>query len=82
MPSQLRVRCGIANTVPFEDIASGAGSGFLFAAEAFGDVVARRDTAAIERAAQASLDIAATLEAIAQCARLGREVEVSTRRAA
>jgi predicted dehydrogenase len=82
LPSQLRVRRGIANTVPFEDITSGVGSGFRFAAEAFANVVARRDTAAIERAAQASLDIAATLEAIAQSARLGREVEVSARRGA
>ena len=80
LPSQLRVRRGTANTVPFEDIGSGVGSGFRFAAEAFADVVARRDVAAIERAAQASLDIAATLEAIAQSARLGREVSVPGQR--
>ena len=79
LPSQLRVRRGTGNTVPFEDIASGVGSGFRFAAEAFADVVARRDVAAIERATQASLDIAATLEAIASSARLGHAVDLPKR---
>ena len=52
----------------------GTGSGFRFAAEAFARVVRARDSAAIERAAQASLGIAATLEALALSAREGREV--------
>lgn len=76
-PSQLRVRRGVANTVPFETIVSATGSGFRFAAEAFAKVVAERDFAAIERAAAASLDIAATLEAIARSAREGLEVTVA-----
>lgn len=62
-PSQLRVRRGGGNG-PFETITSPAGSGFRFAAEAFAAVVARRDVAAIDRAAQASLDIAAMIDAI------------------
>jgi predicted dehydrogenase len=74
LPSQLRVRRGIANSVPFEDIACGTGSGFRFAAEAFAKVVAAKDFAAIARAAEASLDNAATLEAIARSARLGQAV--------
>jgi hypothetical protein len=36
-----------------------------------------KDFAAIERAAQASIDIAATLEAVARSARLGHAVDVT-----
>ncbi len=79
LPSQLRVRRGIANTIPFETISAGTGSGFRFAAEAFAKVVAARDFAAIGRAAEASLDIAATLEALARSARVGQAVELPTR---
>jgi len=75
MPSQLRVRHGSGNG-PFETINSPTGSGFRFAAEAFAAVVATKDFAAIERAAQASLDIAATLDAIAASARAGAIAEV------
>ena len=77
LPSQLRLRRGSANTVPFDEIHAGFGSGFRFAAEAFASLVAERDFDAMERAAAASLDIAATLEALAQSARLGRPVEVA-----
>ncbi len=76
LPSQLRVRRGTANIVPFEDIVSGTGSGFRFAAEAFATVVGARDFDAIERAALASMDNAATLEALARSARLGHAVDV------
>ena len=76
LPSQLRVRRGTANTVPFEDVVSGAGSGLRFAAEAFATVVEARDFDAIDRAALASLDNAATLEALARSARLGHAVDV------
>ena len=76
LPSQLRVRRGTANTVPFEEIRSAVGSGFLFAAEAFARMVAQRDFEAIDRAAQASCDNAATLESIARSARLGRIVDL------
>ena len=72
-PSQLRLRRGSGNG-PFEAIESPVGSGFRFAAEAFAAVVAARDSAAIERAAQASLDIAATLDAITASARSGQMV--------
>jgi predicted dehydrogenase len=75
--SQLRVRKGIANTIPFEDVPAATGSGFKFAAEAFADVVRRRDFAAVARAKQASLDIAQTLEAIALSARAGKSVKLS-----
>ncbi|MEO7336235.1 MAG: Gfo/Idh/MocA family oxidoreductase [Caldimonas sp.] len=71
LSSLMRVRRGIVNTVPFETIRSGVGSGFRFAAEAFADVVNRRDFTAIDLAAKASLDNAATLEAIGRSARAG-----------
>ena len=76
LPSQLRVRRGTANHLPFEEIVSATGSGFRFAAEAFAKVVAEQDFAAVGRAAAASIDNAATLEAIARSARLGQPVEV------
>ena len=76
-PSQLRVRRGVANTIPFEDIRSGTGSGFRFCAEAFATVIAAGDFAAIERAAAASLDNATTLEALARSAVLGHTVDLT-----
>jgi len=76
LPSQMRVRRGTANTAPLAEVRSGTGSGFRFAAEAFARLVAERDFAAMERAAQASLDIAATLEALGRSAREGVEVDV------
>jgi predicted dehydrogenase len=79
LPSQLRVRRGTANSVAFEDIRSAVGSGFRFAAEAFAAKVAQRDFAAIQRAAAASLDIAATLEAIARSAKSGAAVDLPIR---
>ena len=77
LPSQMRVRRGIANTLPFEDIRSSSGSGFRFAAEAFAKVVRDKDHAAIARAAQASIDNAATLQALARSARSGAVVELT-----
>lgn len=76
VPSQLRVRRGIANSVPFEEMPSPPGSGFAHCVEAFAQVVARRDFAAIERAAAASIDIAAMLEALARSARSGQAEDV------
>lgn len=76
LPSQLRVRRGTANTIAFEDVASATGSGFRFAAQAFASVVQARDFDAIELAARASLDIAATLQALQASARSGAWVEV------
>jgi predicted dehydrogenase len=77
LPSQLRVRQGVANSIPFEDIYSATGSGFRFAAEAFAQVVRTGDMAAIERAAAASHDIAATLDAIQTSARTGQVVPLA-----
>lgn len=74
LPSQLRLRRGVANSLPFEDLQAGTGSGFRFAAQAFARVWAQGDRAAIERAAQASLDNMATLEALARSAREARTV--------
>jgi len=71
LPSQLRVRQGIANSIAFTDIHSASGSGFRFAAEAFAKVVREKDVSAIERAAAASHDIAATLDAIQTSAKTG-----------
>jgi len=65
--------------VPFEEIRSSVGSGFRFAADAFALLVAEHDDAAVERAAEASLDNAATLEALARSARLARSVDVAMR---
>jgi predicted dehydrogenase len=79
LPSSMRLRAGIANSVPFEKISSPSGSGFRFAAEAFAKVVKARDFAAMDRAAQASLDIAATLEALARSAKSGRTETVDGR---
>ena len=77
LPSQLRVRQGIANSIPFEDIASATGSGFRFAAEAFAHVVQTQDVQAIERAALASHDIAATLDAVMASAKTGKTITLS-----
>ncbi len=74
LPSQLRVRQGIANNIAFEEVRSATGSGFRFAAEAFAQVVQTGDMAAIKRAAMASHDIAATLDAIQTSARSGQLV--------
>jgi predicted dehydrogenase len=74
LPSQLRVRRGIANSIPFDEIYSATGSGFRFAAEAFAQVVRDGDMAAVERAAAASHDIAATLDAIQASAKSGHMV--------
>jgi predicted dehydrogenase len=74
LPSQLRVRQGIANSIAFEEIDAATGSGFRFAAEAFAKVVREGDMAAIQRAAAASQDIAATLDAIQTSARTGQLV--------
>jgi predicted dehydrogenase len=74
LPSQLRVRRGIPNSVPFEVIESQPGSGFFYAAERFARMVNTNDTAAIAYYAQTSLDNAATLTAIAESARTGRSV--------
>jgi len=77
LPSELRVRRGVANSIPFETIQHGVGSGFRFAAEAFAKVIGEGDFAAVERAAKASLDNAATLEAIARSARTGSSADVA-----
>ncbi len=74
LPSQLRVRQGIANSVPFQEVTSATGSGFRFAAEAFAQVVRDGDMAAVARAAAASHDIAATLDAIEASATSGHMV--------
>jgi predicted dehydrogenase len=74
LPSQLRIRRGIAQNVPFEEIHATSGSGFLFAAEAFAKTVRERDVAAFEAAAAASIDIAETLEALARSAASGAAV--------
>jgi predicted dehydrogenase len=79
LPSQLRVRRGTGNTIAFEEVLSGVGSGFRFAAEAFAKVVVEQDFAAVARAAAASLDNASTLEALALSARLGHAVDVVAR---
>ena len=63
-PGRMEVRKGTAMTAPFETIAVPGGSGFRFAAEAFAMKIASRDADAVAQAAEASIDIASTLEAI------------------
>jgi predicted dehydrogenase len=75
--SSLRIRRGTANVIPFEEIYSGMGNGFRFAAEAFAQVIAAGDFSATERAARASIDNAATLEALARSARTGAAVDIA-----
>jgi predicted dehydrogenase len=79
LPSLLRVRRGTANTTSFEEIHADSGSGFRFAAEAFAKVVDEHDFGAIRRAAEASLDNAATLAAIGRSARSGQAEPVPAR---
>ncbi len=79
-PSLMRVRRGGLPPQAFETMASAGGSGFRFAAEAFARLVAERDFAAADRAAAASLDIAATLDALARSARGGRAIDVDPAR--
>ena len=71
VPSQLRIRRGIANTIPFEDIATPDGSGFRYEAEAFAAMIRNADRAALEREARFSTDIAATRDALAKSAGSG-----------
>lgn len=75
LPSLMRVRSG-RPPVPFETVHSPTGSGFRFCAEAFAEVIRRGDQGAIDRAAAASIDIAATLEALLDSARSGAWVPV------
>lgn len=74
LPSLMRLRRGIANSVPFEVITSPSGSGFRFAADAFATMVANRDQAMMDEYAAVSQNIAVTLAAIAQSAREGTSV--------
>jgi len=71
LPGLLRWRRHATPPMPFETLRSGVGSGFRFAAEAFAKLVAEHDFDAVERAAAASLDNAATLEALLASARAG-----------
>lgn len=80
LPSQLWLRRGIANSIPFDAIRSPVGSGFRFAAETFARWVREADAAAIANATAMSLDIAATLEAIQASARSGQEAGVVAHR--
>ena len=77
LPSQLRLRRGTANTIEFEEITSDTGSGFRFAAEAFADLIATKNFTVINLHAQASLDNAATLEALSRSTKSGERVAVN-----
>lgn len=80
LPSLMRLRrAGAGRAAPYEVIESPTGSGFRFAAEAFARVVAAQDHAAIDAAAAVSLDIASTLEALANSARSGQAVALGER---
>lgn len=75
LPNSLLIRRGVAQTIPFEALSTPVGSGFRFAAEAFASLVHGTQSAAIAAEfAQASVDIAATLEAISASAACGAPV--------
>jgi len=76
LPSQMRIRKGIPNTIAYEEIKSPTGSGFKFAIEAFTKVVQNKDTKSITQSTAASIDIAATLEAIKKSAITGKMTKV------
>jgi len=77
-PCLMRLRRGAA-AAPVETLSAPTGSGFRFAAQAFARVLRDGDRDAIDRAAQASIDIAATLDAITASARAdGAWVAVSS----
>ncbi len=77
LPSLMRVREGIAGTLPLQTVRSAMGSGFAFCVEAFAKVIHDQDFAAIEHAGQASCSIARTLEAIADSALTGNTVNLA-----
>jgi predicted dehydrogenase len=75
-PNEMRIRRGAG---PFEDLRSDdRGSGFRFAVEAFARLIAERDHEAIRQANDASLDNAATLEALALSAKEMRTVDLGS----
>lgn len=76
-PSSMRLRRQGAFNQPYEQVISPSGSGFRFAAEALADVLRRGDQAALDRAAEASIGLAATLAALARSARSGRAEPVA-----
>ncbi len=75
VPGRLRVRRLAANNAPFEDIKSPSGSGFAFEAQTFARLIRDADMNAVAAAARASIDIAATLDAIQLSARRGVAVD-------
>ena len=76
MPGRIEVRKGTATVVPFTTVSFPGGSGFRFAAEAFAKKVQERDADAIAQAAEASVGIAATLEAVYRSIQSGSPVAV------
>lgn len=78
--SRMRIKRGAGKGVVFEDVQSACtdvdGNGFAYSVEALARLIADQDQAAMERAAQASIDIARTLEAIARSAREQRAVSL------
>lgn len=77
LPSELRLRRGVKNSLPFETLDAPTGSGFRFAAETFARWVREGDVAACAQCARASVDTVATLEALAASARSGNEVTLA-----
>jgi predicted dehydrogenase len=73
LSSQLRIRRGVANSLPFETVVAPAGqvpsSGFRFCAEAFALKIRAKDDQAMTVAEIHSLDNALVLAALAQSAR-------------
>jgi predicted dehydrogenase len=71
VPSQLRLRRGVANSIPFEAIDSPCNSGFFYAAETFVQMITKQDQALMAHYQSMSIDIAHSLHCLAASARSG-----------
>lgn len=77
LPSRMMLRRGTAQNTPFEEVSSLVGSGFLFAVETFARLVRGTERQSlVSHAARASLDIAATVDAIYESVRSEQPVGV------
>jgi predicted dehydrogenase len=77
LPNIMWIRRGVAQTVPFERVQAPVGSGFRFAAETFARAIrSNQPQPHVDEMALASVDIAASLEAISESASTGRPVEL------
>jgi predicted dehydrogenase len=77
LPPMLLVRRGVGNDVPVESVAAPTASGFLSEADAFCDLVRHGWSRWTGATPEESIDIALTLDALAESARSGGAAEVA-----